>query len=143
MNDAPFDGGVGMSSRESIPNDNVTDPDRDTEAISDTLLAVDQHDLVKIGIAIEHPATGRTGGTSVMKVLSVEQDVGGFDHRINLLHHDGDVFRIYITGISAPDHDAWEIVSMPYDPGIGLADATDLAFHGWIVGAEIQDGDRS
>jgi hypothetical protein len=133
----PFDGGVGMSRRASIPNDGIEVPSRDLEAVTETLEAVESGDLVKVGIAIEHPTAGRTGGTSKMKAINVETDVAGFDRRVSLLHHDGDVFRLYMTGTGHDEMEKWEIVSCPYDPEIGLADMTDLAAHGWVVGAEV------
>lgn len=134
-----FDGGIGMSRRKSIPNDGIEEPSRDLEAVTKTLESVEAGDLVKVGMAIEHPATGRTGGTSVMKAMAVETNVAGFDRRVSLLHHDGDQFRLYMSGIGNDEMDAWEIVSCPYDPDIGLADMTDLAAHGWVVGAEVVD----
>jgi hypothetical protein len=133
----PFDGGVGMSRRESIPNDGIEVPSRDLEAVTETLEGVQSGDLVKIGMAIDHPTAGRTGGTSVMKAINVETNVAGFDRRVSLLHHDGDVFRLYMTGSGHDEMEQWEIVSCPYDPEIGLADMTDLATHGWVVGAEV------
>jgi len=137
----PFDGGVGMSRRESIPNNDIEEPSRDLEAVTGTLEAVGSGDLVKIGMAIEHPTAGRTGGTSVMKAIGVETNVAGFDRRVSLLHHDGDVFRLYMTGNGHNEMDPWEIVSCPYDPEVGIADMTDLAAHGWVVGAEVvEDG---
>lgn len=135
----PFDGAVGMSRRESIPNDGIDVPSRDLESVTETLEAVAEGDLVKIGMAIDHPTAGRTGGTSVMKCLSVETDVAGFDRRVSLLHHDGDVFRLYMTGTGHGEMGPWEIVSCPYDPEVGLADMRDLAAHGWVVGAEVVD----
>jgi hypothetical protein len=132
-----FDGGVGMSRRDSIPNDGIEVPSRDLESVTNTLETVESGDLVKIGMAIEHPTAGRTGGTSVMKTMAVEANVAGFDRRVSLLHHDGDVFRLYMTGIGHDEMDEWEIVSCPYDPEIGLANMTDLAAHGWVVGAEV------
>lgn len=134
-----FDGGVGMSRRESIPNDGISEPDRDIESVTETLESVEKGDIVKVGMAIDHPDVGFTGGTSEMKALGVETNVTGFDRRVSLLHHDGDVFRLYMTGIGHDDMDDWEIVSTPYDPEIGLADMTDLAAHGWVVGAEVVD----
>jgi len=135
----PFDGGVGMSRRKSIPNDGIEVPSRDLESVTETLETVEKGNLVKVGMAIDHPTAGRTGGTSVMKCLGVEKNVAGFDHRVSLLHHDGDVFRLYMTGNGNDGMDPWEIVSCPYDPEIGLADMTDLAAHGWVVGAEVVD----
>lgn len=132
-----FDGGIGMSKRESIPNEGIEEPLRDIEAVTETLESVGDGDNVKIGMAIKHPTAGRTGGTSVMECIGVETNVGGFDRRVSLLHHDGDVFRLYMTGNGHAEMDPWEIVSLPYDPDIGLADMTDLAGHGWVVGAEI------
>lgn len=132
-----FDGGMGMSRRESIPNDDIEKPDRDLQAVTETLAYVETGDLVKLGMAINHPELGRTGGTSKMKAINVESDVAGFDRRVSLLHHDGDTFRLYMTGSGHDEMDMWEIVSCPYDPEIGLADMRDLAFHGWVVGAEV------
>lgn len=137
----PFDGGVGMSRRESIPNDGITEPSRDLEAVTETLEAVEDGDLVKLGMAIDHPEEGRTGGTNVMKVLTVDPNVAGFDRRVSLLHHDGDVFRLYMTGTGNDGMDPWEIVSCPYDPADNVADMTDFAAHGWVVGAEEVDRD--
>lgn len=135
----PFDGAVGMSRRDSIPNDGIEVPERDLEAVTETLESVEPGDSVKLGMAIHHPTEGRTGGTSVMKAISVERDVAGFDTRLSLLHHDGDTFRLYMTGSGHDEMDQWEIVSCPYDPEIGLADMTDLAAHGWVVAAEVVD----
>ena len=135
----PFDGGIGMSRRESIPSDGIEEPARDLESVTETLSNLEEGDLVKIGMAIHHPTAGRTGGTSVMKCISVETDTAGFDRRVSLLHHDGDVFRLYMTGCGHDELDPWEIMSSPYDPEIGLADLTDLAVHGWVVGAEVVD----
>jgi hypothetical protein len=132
-----FDGAIGMSRRESIPNDGIEEPARDLESVTETLQSVETGELVKVGMAIDHPTEGRTGGTSVMKVLNVESGVADFDRRVSLLHHDGDVFRLYMTGIGNGGLDPWEIVSCPYDPEIGLADMTDFAAHGWVVGAEV------
>lgn len=134
-----FDGGIGMSRRESIPNDGLTEPARDVDAVTATLSAVTGGERVRVGIAIGHPADGDTGGTSVMKVINVERDVAGFDRRVSLLHHDGDVFRLYMTGIGHAEMDAWEIVSCPYDPATGTADMRDFAAHGWVAGAEVVD----
>ena len=134
-----FDGGIGMSRRESIPNDPVSEPERDVDAVAAALTAVTEGNRVKIGIAIDHAETGETGGTSVMKVVNVETGVAGFDRRVSLLHHDGDVFRLYMTGDGNPGLDAWEIVSCPYDPETGTADMRDFAAHGWVVGAEVLD----
>lgn len=136
-NQNPSDGAVGMSRRENIPNDGVTEPERELESVTETLESVKSGDRVKVGIAIDHPEDGRTGGTSEMKCIRVETNGHDFDRRVSLLHHDGDVFRIYMTGTGKDGMDPWEIVSCPYDPKIGLADMTDLAFHGWIVEAEI------
>lgn len=136
--DEGFDGGMGMSRRQSIPNHDVTEPSRDVEAVTETLTAVGKGDIVKVGMAINHPSKGRTGGTSKMKVMATETDVADFDHRVSLLHHDGDVVRLYMTGIGNDGLDAWEIVSCPYDHVTGMADMTDFAFHGWVVGAEAE-----
>lgn len=136
-----FDGAVGMSRRSSISNDGIEEPDRDLNDVTDTLAAVESGDLVKIGMAIDHPQVGETGGTSVMQCIAVETDVAGFDRRVSMLHHDGDVYRLYITGRGHAEMDPWEIVSCPYDPEIGLLDTTDLAAHGWVVGAEVVDRD--
>ncbi|WP_135823033.1 hypothetical protein [Halostella litorea] len=135
-----FDGGVAMTRRKSIPNDRVSEPERDTAAVTETLDRVAAGDLVKIGMAIAHPSTGRTGGTSVMKCLRTETEVAGFERRVSLLHHDGDLFRLYMTGRGNAEMDPWEIVSCPYEPEAGIADMTDLASHGWVVGAEVVEG---
>ena len=135
--DPDFDGGVGMSNRQSIPNDGINEPERDLESVTETLNEVEKCDKVKIGMAIDHPEIGYTGGTSIMKCISTELDVAGFDRRVSLLHHDGDRFRLYMTGVGNEGLDPWEIVSTPYEPEIGLADMRDLASHGWVVGVEI------
>jgi len=74
---------------------------------------------------------------TAVRAINVETNVAGFDRRVSLLHHDGDVFRLYMTGSGHDEMEQWEIVSCPYDPEIGLADMTDLAAHGWVVGAEV------
>jgi len=124
-----------MTARESLPRDAVAEPDRDTDAVTDTLMSVSKGQDVKLGIAANIDGDD-TGGTSVMAVHDVESDPPGFDRRINFLHHDGIANRLWITGIGDDGLDPWEIVSAPYDPIRQVLDSRDMAFHGWIVGAE-------
>lgn len=135
----PFDGARGMSQRESIPTVGISEPDRDISSVTDTLESVEEGDWVKLGMAINHPEDGFTGGTSVMEVHAVETDVARFDRRVSFIHHDGEVHRLYMTGIGNDELDPWEILSCPYVPEIGLVDMSDFAAHGWVVGAKVVD----
>lgn len=131
-----FDGATGMTARENMPRDAVARPERDTESITETLMSVSEGQDVKLGIAVRVDGED-TGGTSVMQVNGVETNPPNFDRRINLIHHDGIANRLWITGFGNDGLDAWEIVSAPYDPVRKVLDSTDMAFHGWIVGAEV------
>jgi len=131
-----FDGAAGMTARENMDRDAVSPPERDVDAVTDTLTAASEGDRVKIGMAVVVDGED-TGGTSVMNVHGVEADPPGFDRRINLLHHDGITNRLYITGVGNDGLDPWEIVSAPYDPMTKTLDSRDMAFHGWVVGAKI------
>jgi hypothetical protein len=135
-----FDGAVGMTARENLPRDAVAAPERDLDAVTSTLMSVSEGDNVKLGIAVVVDGE-ETGGTSIMEVLGVETEPPNFDRRVNFIHHDGIANRLWITGIGNDGLDAWEIVSAPYDPVRGVLDSRDMAFHGWIVGAEVVDGD--
>nr|ADE29291.1 hypothetical protein [uncultured virus] len=119
-----------------MPRDAVSPPERDVEAVTETLKGVREGQDVRLGIAV-HVNGEDTGGTAIMQVHGVESDPPGFDRRVNLLHHDGIANRLWITGIGNDGLDAWEIVSAPYDPVRGILDSTDMAFHGWVVGAEV------
>lgn len=136
-----FGGAVGMTARENLPLDAVGEPERDTGSVTDTLMSVSEGQDVKLGIAAIINGED-TGGTSVMEVYDVESDPPNFDRRINLLNHDGIANRLWITGIGNDGLDPWEIVSAPYDPQLGVLDSKDMvAFHGWVVGAEVVDPD--
>lgn len=131
-----FDGAAGMTGRDELPRDAVSPPERDTEAVTETLMSVAEGQEVKLGIAVSIDGDD-TGGTSVMAVQTVENDPPNFDRRVNLLHHDGITDRLWITGIGNDGSEPWEIVSAPYDPAHGVLDSRDMAFHGWVVGAEV------
>jgi hypothetical protein len=131
-----FDGATGMTARENLPRDAVASPKRDVDAVTDTLLSVSEGEYVKLGIAVVVDEE-QTGGTSIMKVYGVETEPPNFDRRVNFVHHDGIANRLWITGIGNDGLDPWEIVSAPYDPVRGVLDSRDMAFHGWIVGAEV------
>lgn len=133
-----FDGAVGMTARENLPRDAVSAPERDVESVTETLMDVREGEQIKLGIAVSIDGE-RTGGTSVMEVFGVEHNPPNFDRRVNLIHHDGIANRLWITGIGNDGLDAWEMVSAPYDPVRQILDSTDMAFHGWVVGAEVVD----
>lgn len=133
-----FDGAAGMTARENLPRDAVAEPERDVDAVSETLTAVDEGQDVRLGIAARIDGED-TGGTSVMTVYGVEPDPPNFERRVNFIHHDGIANRLWITGIGNDDLDAWEIVSAPFIPERGVLDSRDLAFHGWVVDAEVVD----
>ena len=133
-----FDGAMGMTARENLSRDVVAPPGRDVDAVTDTLMAVSEGQQVKLGIAVEIDGED-VGGTSIMNVYAVERDPPNFDRRLNLIHHDGIANRLWITGIGNDGLDPWEIVSAPYDPVRGVLDGRDMAFHGWVVGAEVVD----
>ena len=133
-----FDGATGMTARENLPRDAVGAPERDVDAVTDTLLSISKGEQVKLGIAVVVDEE-QTGGTSVMDVFGVETEPPNFDRRVNFIHHDGIANRLWITGIGNDGLDPWEIVSAPYDPVRGVLDSRDMAFHGWIVGAEVVD----
>jgi hypothetical protein len=134
--DIPRDGAAGMTERDNLPRDAVSPPERDVEAVESTLMSVSEGQEVKVGIAA-HMNDKDVGGTSIMTVHGVETDPPNFDRRVNFIHHDGIANRLWITGVGDDGLDPWEIVSAPYDPARGILDATDMAFHGWIVGAEV------
>jgi hypothetical protein len=133
-----FDGATGMTARENLSRDAVAAPERDVDAVTETLSSVSEGQQVKLGIAVVVDDE-QTGGTSVMDVFGVEPNPPNFERRVNFIHHDGIVNRLWITGIGNDGLDPWEIVSAPYDPVRGVLDSRDMAFHGWIVGAEVVD----
>lgn len=130
-----------MNERESSGSlDEVAEPDRDVEGITDALGSVQAGDRVQVGIGVDR-GDGLEGGTIRGNVLGVDLDSGGFDRRVNILNEVGDDGwgRLYITGCGHAERDEWEIVSVPYNVEMGIADTTDLAAHGWVVGAEVID----
>lgn len=141
----PFDGAIGMTARPmDYGADDVQEPERDIESVTETLSAVEAGDNLKLGIGVDD-GDGLTGGTMYPRVESVERDVGGFDVRLNLLHNVGDDGwgRLYITGYGndGSDLDEWEIVSMPYHVPTETGDMRDFAAHGWVVGAEVDNAE--
>lgn len=119
--------------------DEVTEPDRDVEAITDVLTDVEPGDRLKFTIG---PAEGPV--TATMAVLTHEEDVEGFDHRLNLVmqpREDGWT-RIYITTIGKSGFDPWEVASAPYLlNGDKTLDMRDFAANGWVVDAEPTEDD--
>lgn len=120
--------------------DDVGEPERDLEGIAEVLNSVQAGDRVKVGIGVNLGA-GNTGGTIKGNVLGVDLETEIFDRRVNILNEVDDEGwgRMYITGCGHADLDEWEIVSVPYYVPDGVADASDLAAHGWVVGAEVLD----
>ena len=117
--------------------DEVSEPDRDVEAITEVLVDVETNDRIHATIGA---AEARSDATFV--VLSHERDVAGFEHRINFLSkpRDDGWTRLYQTGIGPDDLDPWEVVSMPYHVGERTADMRDFAANGWMVDCELTDG---
>lgn len=130
------DGAAGMTARENLPRDAVSEPERDVDAVGETLMDASEGQQIKLGISARIDGED-VGGTSVMVIHGVEADPPNFDRRVNLLHYDGIANRLWITGTGNDKLDPWEIVSAPYDPVRGILDSTDLAFHGWVVGTEV------
>lgn len=127
-----------MNEREiSGTYEDIEEPDRDIDAVTQSLVAVKAGDRVKIGIGVDLGA-GLTGGTIRGNVLSVELDIEGFDRRVSILNEiDDDGWgRLYITGLGHDKFDDWEIVSAPYHVLTGTANVSDMASHGWVVAAE-------
>lgn len=130
---------LAMNDRETSGSlDDIDKPDRDVDAITDTLGSVQAGDRVKIGIGVDL-GDGVTGGTIRANVVNVEMDGGGFDRRVSILNEvDGDGWgRLYLTSIGHPEGDPWEIASSPYHVPTSTADMSDFAAHGWVVGAEV------
>ena len=127
-------GGVDFAQNE------VSEPDRDVAAITETLVDVDRGDKVTttIGAAEAH-------AEAVLLVVTHERDIAGFDHRINLIEkpRDDGWTRMYTTGIGYEDLGPWEVVSAPYEVGTGTADMRDFASNGWLIDVEVTDEDLS
>ena len=119
--------------------DEVSEPDRDIESVTETLTSVEQGDHVKLTLgAVEFEVT------VTLYVVAHEREKAGFDHRISVCPRprDDGWTRMYLTGIGAPEPelDPWEIVSAPYDlEGDGTLDMRDYAAHGWVIDAEPTD----
>jgi len=120
--------------------DEISEPERDVDAITDTLVDVERGDKVAttIGAAEAH-------SEAVLLVVTHQQDVAGFDHRINLSEkpRDDGWTRMYTTGIGYDDLEPWEVVSAPYEVGTGTADMRDFAANGWLIDVEVTDEDLS
>ena len=112
--------------------DEISDPDRDVWAITETLSAVEQGDVLAIDIG-----SAEAHAEAVLYVLSHEHDTEGFDHRINLIEkpRDDGWTRLYITAIGDPEFDPWSVVSAPYHLERKTADMRDFASNGWVVSA--------
>ncbi|QCW03599.1 hypothetical protein [Natrinema pallidum] len=119
-------------------HDKISEPDRDIEAITETLSTVEQGDIVAIdiGAAEAHAETS-------LYVLQHEHDVAGFDHRINLVEkpREDSWTRLYITALGGPEFDPWGVVSAPYHLDRKTADMRDFASNGWVVSAR-ETGDE-
>jgi hypothetical protein len=118
--------------------DEVSEPDRDIEAIGEVLVDVETNDRIRATIGAAEAATDAT-----FVVLTHERDVAGFDHRISFITkpRDDGWTRLYQTGIGPDDLDPWEVVSMPCHVDDGIADMRDFAANGWMVDCDLTDGD--
>ncbi|QCC60789.1 hypothetical protein NP511_02275 [Natrinema thermotolerans] len=112
--------------------DEISEPDRDVEAITETLSTVGPGDVVAIDIG-----AAEAHAEAPLYVLRHERDVAGFAHRINLVEkpREDSWTRLYITALGDPDLDPWEVVSAPYNLANNTADMRDFASNGWVVSA--------
>jgi len=114
--------------------DEVTEPERDIDALTETLTDVETSDTL---IVTAGPAEGLARDTWV--VIGHERDVADFDHRINMVRppRDDGWTRLYITGIGPADLDPWEVVSAPYHVPSKTSNMEDFAANGWIADVEV------
>ena len=119
--------------------DEVSEPPRDVDEVTEVLAGVEQGDRVRLTIGVED--------AYFVAVLLVVSREGGerFDHKVTFIERpqDDGWTRMYMTGVGNEDLDAWEVVSFPYRLSDGTADVRDLAGNGWIVDAEVTDDDVS
>ena len=118
--------------------DEISEPERDVESITETLTAAEAGDVLAmtIGIAEAYSETA-------LYVLSHERDTNGFDHRLNIVEkpRDDGWTRLYITTLGHSEFDPWEVVSAPYHLERKTVDTRDFASNGWVVDARETDGD--
>lgn len=123
----------------SYTQDEVSEPERDVEAVTEVLIAAEPKDVLTVTIGADIFEQ-----TVDLFVLSHERDKGPFDHRVSLVpkpREDGWT-RLYTTVIGDHDTDPWEVVSAPYDlGGDRTLDMRDFAANGWIIDAEPTDGE--
>jgi len=116
--------------------DEVSKPQRDIKAITETLIEAETNDRINATIGVAEADNNAT-----FVILSHEQDVADFDHRISFIpkpRKDGWT-RLYMTGIGNSDLDQWEVVSMPYNINNKVSDMRDFAGNGWMIACEFTD----
>lgn len=118
--------------------DEATEPERDLEALTETLTNVDQGDIVRV---VAGPAEAPREDT--WKVLLTEENAAGFENRVTFVMkpQDDGWTRMYIAarGDAKDDFDDWELVSAPYHLPSKTANMADFAGNGWLIEAEVLD----
>lgn len=121
------EGGVSHTQADAV------EPDRNVDVVTESLLGLEQGDLVDLTIGIGEMFDDVRG-----KLLTIEHDTAGFDHRLNFIGdvQDNGWGRLYITGAGLDALDPWQIVGAPYHVPSKTGDMRDFAAHGWVVAAE-------
>lgn len=119
--------------------DEVSEPDRDIDAITEVLTEVEKSDVVRVEAG---PAEGLVAVNLV--VFDAQRDVAGFDYRVNLVEppRDDGWTRMYSTGLGNDGLDPWELVSWPYHVPSQTADMRDFVANGWIASAKLKSSNE-